>query len=71
MRTTYCVGVPLTIEVDDDGTVTFEVDLSDVDLAYDADLEERGYPSAVIAADQTHVSEAVRSLQYTHQFPTA
>lgn len=31
-------------------------------------LEERDYPIAVVAADQIHVSEVLRTLNHTHQF---
>lgn len=63
---TYSVGVPLVIEVDDTGRVTFEVDLSEVDDFVENidDLND----SPDLAEDVDRVDALAEHLGYRYRF---
>jgi hypothetical protein len=67
---TYVVGLPVVVEVDDNGRVTFEVDLSEAgtSLADDEDAAA-GHPDEVLADDARQVERAASSLS-THMTTT-
>ena len=61
---TYSVGVPLVIEIDDTGRVTFEVDLSEVeDFAEEVEATVPG-----LAEDIDRVEALAEHLGYRHRF---
>lgn len=55
----YSVGLPVTVTVHDDGTVTYWVDTSEADTAiFDIDdFEGTLPPEEVMIADQTRIGE--------------
>lgn len=72
MSHTYVVGLPVAIEVHPDGSVTFEVDLSEAAEAMDEDdaamTDEQGnplYTGPEIDTDILHVEAAIARLGST------
>ena len=61
----YTIGLPVTITIDDDGTVTYEVDFSDATNSmdendqYDDEGNELDVDEAALAEDIQHVDAAV------------
>ena len=53
---TYVVGLPVLVTVDDDGTVTAEVDMSEADDLWSG---EPDYPTGVVDADIRTIAAAV------------
>lgn len=68
----YAVGVPIAITVGDDGSVTFDVDLSEADDLWEGRLtDDKGEPISTdedVERDSLFVSAACSRLGNHHQF---
>lgn len=65
---TYVVGVPLAITVDENGRVTFDVDLSEVG-DFVEHVEEGSIPDSIVDADVLTVEAAATTLGNHHTLP--
>ncbi len=64
---TYVIGVPLVVEVADDGSISFEVDLSEVDVSMDTD-ESFDYSADQRLVDSDAAQNAAERIGNTHRF---
>lgn len=63
----YSVGVPLTITVDPNGRVTFDVDLSEADLDEGAENGGQSYDGDDILADQAVLDTLLDAIRHNIQ----
>lgn len=62
----YCIGLPVAVTLHTDGSITFDVDLSEVD-DLDEDVSDR-YPEDIVAGDASTVSAAAARIGNHHSF---